>query len=102
MSAGSIVAQGSLQELRSQGVTRLTLEVSDVELAWQTLESFDIEAFEKTSDGLRAEVPSNFDSARLNAKLVANGIEVRQLRLDRPSLEEYFVGLTGAGFEVVR
>lgn len=102
MSAGSIVAQGSLEELRSQGVTRLTLEVSDVELARQTLASFDIEAFEKTQDGLRAEVPSNFDSAQLNAKLVANGVEVRQLRLDRPSLEEYFVGLTGAGFEVVR
>jgi ABC-2 type transport system ATP-binding protein len=34
--------------------------------------------------------------------LVKKKIKVSEIRLEHPSLEEYFVDLTGEGFEVVR
>ena len=34
------------------------------------------------------------------AALVADGVRVRGLRLERPSLEDAFVALTGEGFDV--
>jgi ABC-2 type transport system ATP-binding protein len=38
----------------------------------------------------------------LNEVLVNEKIRVSEIRLERPNLEEYFVELTGEGFEVVR
>jgi ABC-2 type transport system ATP-binding protein len=47
-------------------------------------------------------VGSDLDVAKLNKQLVAKRIAVSEIRIEHPSLEEYFVGLTGEGFEVVR
>ena len=49
-----------------------------------------------------APVPSDFDVASLNQLLVKKKFMVSEIRLEQPSLEEYFVNLTGEGFEVVR
>jgi ABC-2 type transport system ATP-binding protein len=40
------------------------------------------------------------DSAEVTNALVGAGIPVRQLIVERPDLEELFVGLTGEGFDV--
>jgi ABC-2 type transport system ATP-binding protein len=40
------------------------------------------------------------DSAEVTAALVRAGVPVRQLVVERPDLEELFVGLTGEGFDV--
>jgi ABC-2 type transport system ATP-binding protein len=39
-------------------------------------------------------------SDRVTADLVAAGIDVRQLVVERPDLEDLFVALTGEGFDV--
>jgi hypothetical protein len=42
------------------------------------------------------------DVASLNSKLVRKKVSVKEIRIQRSSLEEKFVKLTGEGFEVVR
>ena len=42
----------------------------------------------------------DIDSAAVTAALVGAGVPVRQLVVERPDLEELFVGLTGEGFDV--
>jgi ABC-2 type transport system ATP-binding protein len=53
-------------------------------------------------DRVVAPVPTDFDVANLNQLLVKKKFMVSEIRLEQPSLEEYFVNLTGEGFEVVR
>jgi ABC-2 type transport system ATP-binding protein len=50
-------------------------------------------------DGVVAELDT-VPSDRVTAELVAAGIDVRQLVVERPDLEEMFVALTGEGFDV--
>ena len=101
MNAGNILAQGSLPELRAQMQTRLILQVDDIQKSLSTLGKSNLEA---TAENLviTAKVPHDFDTAALNKQLVKAGIGVSEIKLEQPSLEEYFVGLTGEGFEVVR
>ena len=39
-------------------------------------------------------------SERVTAELVAYNVDVRQLVVERPDLEDLFVALTGEGFDV--
>jgi hypothetical protein len=66
--------------LKTQGLTKLSLK----------------------PDRVVVPVPSDFDVASLNQLLVKKKFMVSEIRLEQPSLEEYFVNLTGEGFEVVR
>jgi ABC-2 type transport system ATP-binding protein len=99
MTAGKIVAQGSLDDLRSKSQTRLLVEGLNVEtiLRENGLDPVLIEGLR-----WRANVANDFDVAALNTALIHGGSKVSEIRLERPSLEEYFVDLTGEGFEVVR
>ena len=49
-----------------------------------------------------APVVEDLDVSKINEVLVKKKIKVSEIRLEHPSLEEYFVDLTGEGFEVVR
>ncbi|CAB4630608.1 unannotated protein [freshwater metagenome] len=102
MRAGEIVAQGSLNELRSNGQTRLMLVVDQVAEAKEVLKAAGISKTETLGQKLVSSVDRELDVAKLNKALVAKNIAVSELRLENPSLEEYFVDLTGEGFEVVR
>jgi ABC-2 type transport system ATP-binding protein len=102
MTAGKIVAQGSLAELSSHGQTRLILRVSDKDRTVASLALEGVTDFSQEGNRIVANVPSDFDSASLNKSLVSSGVQVSEIRLENPSLEEYFVDLTGEGFEVVR
>jgi ABC-2 type transport system ATP-binding protein len=102
MTSGKLVAQGSLQELRSFGQTRLVLGVDNVDSATAVLAAEGIGDFTLRESSIHAPVDSGIDVAELNRKLVAKKIRVSELRLERPSLEEYFVELTGEGFDVAR
>jgi ABC-2 type transport system ATP-binding protein len=102
MNAGELLAQGSLEELRAHGSTRVVLAVDDPAQAQTVLEAHGGAVVALSEGYLRAEVADDFDTAALTAALVKKKIAVREIRLERPSLEDYFVELTGEGFDVVR
>jgi ABC-2 type transport system ATP-binding protein len=102
MRAGEIVAQGSLDEIRSNGQTRLILLVDNITEAKEVLKTAEISKSKTLGKKIVAPVDFDFDVAKLNKQLVAKKIAVSEIRLEHPSLEEYFVNLTGEGFEVVR
>ena len=114
MSAGRLVAQGTLDDLRS-GRARLVLHTPDVVGARQVLIALGIEP-----DGPdRPDSPARPDEARdgvvsaplpdyqgqpesIVAALVAAGIRVRGFAVESATLEERFVALTGEGFNVAQ
>jgi ABC-2 type transport system ATP-binding protein len=102
MRAGEIVAQGSLEEIRSSGQTRLILNVDKPKETKEILKAAGISKVKSIGQRIIASVASDLDVATINKKLVASKIAVSEIRLEHPSLEEYFVDLTGEGFEVVR
>jgi ABC-type multidrug transport system ATPase subunit len=102
MSAGKIVAQGSIEDLRNEEPTRLVMRTSDTDMALELLGAKGLTNFRIVGDQLSCEVDNGFDVAGLNAALVKAKVPVLEIRLERSSLEEKFVKLTGEGFEVVR
>lgn len=102
MSAGSIVAQGSLAELRSHGQSRLIAKVDDIDKSIELLKAEGFAKIKISGDELTTPADAELDVASINQLLVTNKIGVSEIRLEHPSLEEYFVDLTGEGFEVVR
>lgn len=102
MTAGKIVAQGSLADLRSQGQSRLVIEVDEVDQAVDLLQAQGFSKIKITGNRLIAPAASETDVAKINELLVKKKIRVSEIRIEHPSLEEYFVELTGEGFEVVR
>jgi ABC-2 type transport system ATP-binding protein len=102
MRAGEIVAQGSLDEIRANGQTRLILHVDKLMETKEVLKAAGIAKPKILGKKIIASVESDFDVAKLNKQLVARKVAVSEIRLEHPSLEEYFVDLTGEGFEVVR
>lgn len=102
MNAGRIVAQGSLEDLRNEEPTRLVIGSDDIDLAVEILKSQGLGKVRIKGNQLVAEVANDFDVAAINQLLVSKGLPVREIRLEKSSLEEKFVKLTGEGFEVVR
>jgi ABC-2 type transport system ATP-binding protein len=102
MRAGEIVAQGSLDEIRANGQTRLILHVDKLMETKEVLKAAGVAKPKSLGKKIIASVESDFDVAKLNKQLVARKVAVSEIRLEHPSLEEYFVDLTGEGFEVVR
>ena len=102
MTAGKIVAQGSLAELRNESQTRLVLKADRIDELVDLLKTQGLTKLSLKPDRVVVPVPSDFDVAVLNQLLVKKKFMVSEIRLEQPSLEEYFVNLTGEGFEVVR
>lgn len=112
MSAGRLVAQGPLAELRQAGETRIRLLTPDAGTATEVLSRLGMppagsrEAAHPEADGhvvtavaaaSRLEAPED-----IVAELVAAGVRVRGFSVERESLEERFVALTGEGFDVAQ
>jgi len=112
MSAGRLVAQGPLAELRQAGETRIRLLTPDAGTASEVLlrlgmtAAGSLEAATPQPDGYvvtavaavsRLEAPED-----IVAELVAAGVRVRGFSVERESLEERFVALTGEGFDVAQ
>jgi ABC-type multidrug transport system ATPase subunit len=102
MSAGKIVAQGLIEDLRNEEPTRLIVRTSQIDAAVELLSASNITRAKILGDQISVDVDPNLDVAALNAKLVRKKIDIQEIRLERSSLEEKFVKLTGEGFEVVR
>ena len=102
MSAGKIVAQGLIEDLRNEEPTRLILRTEQIDAAVEVLAANGISKSKIKGNQITVDVDPKLDVAGLNAKLVRKKVAVSEIRLERSSLEEKFVKLTGEGFEVVR
>ncbi len=101
MSLGKILAQGELSELRSGGTASLRVEVDEPARAAQVLEALGLGDVRVTGAEVVAKLGS-LGPEQANRELVTAGIGVRGLAVERPSLEDLFVALTGEGFDVAR
>jgi ABC-2 type transport system ATP-binding protein len=115
MSAGRLVAQGTLDELGGSGGSRVRVTTPDGAAAAQVLTGLRLGTPEVTGDAVVAAVPVRPDGSAADgsvadgpapedvvAALVAGGVRVRGFAVEHDSLEDRFVALTGEGFDVVR
>jgi ABC-2 type transport system ATP-binding protein len=117
MSAGRLVAQGTLEEFRRSGESRVEVVTPDPGAARATLERLglvtdaagpaggDGEGAAASVGGFVTALLGDDDGApapdAIVAALVADGVRVRGFAVRRTSLEQRFVELTGEGFDVV-
>lgn len=108
MSNGNRVAQGTLAELRSGGSGSVVIHTPDEQGARGVLARIGLApdpGTAPTGDTGVVQVPWPDDGPApeaIVAALVAAGVRVRGFALERPSLEDRFVELTGEGFDVAR
>ncbi len=118
MSAGRLVAQGPLSELRQAGEVRIRLLTPDAGAASGVLarlglapvtgaaeQDGEVVTASVTGAGLVAGAPAGPSMAApedIVARLVEAGVRVRGFAVERESLEERFVALTGEGFDVAQ
>ncbi|GAA0684036.1 ABC transporter ATP-binding protein [Kitasatospora atroaurantiaca] len=102
MSKGRLVVQGTVAELAARAQGRLVVRTPDVAAASEVLSGHrvtDLRPSEARVDGLAAELG---DEAlpKLCAALVEAGVRVHGFGVERGTLEDAFVALTGEGFDV--
>jgi ABC-2 type transport system ATP-binding protein len=114
MSAGRLVAQGTLEELRRQGgQARIRVLTPDAGPAAEVLARLGLAAATRSGspapggEVLYAPLPAAAGNGAVApeavvAALVAAGVRVRGFATEQVSLEERFVALTGEGFDVVQ
>ncbi|MFC8503836.1 ATP-binding cassette domain-containing protein [Pedococcus sp. NPDC057267] len=99
MREGRMVAQGTTAEVRGSGVVTVRVETGQPERAAEVLTRLGATAVSTSPTGVRAD-PGDLEPEAVVAELVRAGVGVRGFALDRPSLEDLFVTLTGEGFDV--
>jgi ABC-2 type transport system ATP-binding protein len=101
LARGRLITQGPVADLSAGARGRLAVTTPDPGEAARILTErgvLDVTAAgQRVTGELPAEPP---DLAELNAALVAAGVRVRGFGLERASLEDAFVALTGEGFDV--
>jgi len=106
MSAGSLVAQGTLDEMRGPDATTVAVLTPDTDAAQSVLRALGLTPVSVALDHGGHRITAAIDRSRVEvdslvASLVAGGVRVRGFTLEEPTLEDRFVALTGEGFDVV-
>ncbi|MFQ3561952.1 ABC transporter ATP-binding protein [Streptomyces gramineus] len=99
MAQGRLIAQGAVADLAAGARGRLVVHTPDTGDAARVLKEQGVADVVTTEDRVTGEPPER-DLAEVNAALVAAGVRVRGFALERASLEDAFVALTGEGFDV--
>ncbi|WP_210480009.1 ABC transporter ATP-binding protein [Naasia sp. SYSU D00948] len=99
MSAGRLVAQGMLEELRRQGSARVRVRTPDTGRALRALAELGLSP-EPEGEHVIAPLPEDRAPETVTAALVNAGVRVRGIAVEGESLEDRFVALTGEGFDV--
>jgi ABC-type multidrug transport system ATPase subunit len=106
MSAGRLVAQGTLDELR-RGNARIEVRTPDGALARRVLASLGLVVVPRDAAGpddppdlVSAAWPEGRLAEEVTAALVSDGVRVRGVAVVGDTLESRFVALTGEGFDV--
>ncbi len=99
MHVGRLVAQGTMDELRSTQQPRVSVETADPEAAVRSLTGLGLERVDADGRHVTAGLVGTEPELVLSA-LVRAGVPVRQFTVRAPGLEDVFVALTGEGFDV--
>ncbi|TGB14369.1 ABC transporter ATP-binding protein [Streptomyces sp. MZ04] len=99
MAQGRLITQGPVAELAAGARGRLVVTTPDTGDAARVLKELGVTDLVVTEDRVTGEPPGT-ELAELNAALVGAGVRVRGFGVERASLEDAFVALTGEGFDV--
>jgi ABC-2 type transport system ATP-binding protein len=99
LSRGRLVADGEVERLRAAVSSRLVVTTPDTDLGATTLDRLGFADVVRLDHTVSAPV-GPVEVERACAELVAAGVRVQGLVVERPSLEDAFVALTGEGFDV--
>jgi len=99
MSRGRLVRQSTVPELRSELRPRLVVRTPDLDQAEATLARLGVTELRR-QDGTVDGDPGERPIEEYAASLVGERVRIHGFGLERPSLEEAFVALTGEGFDV--
>ncbi|MER7720584.1 ABC transporter ATP-binding protein [Streptomyces flaveolus] len=99
MARGRLITQGVVADLAAGARGRLVVTTPDAGEAARVLKERGAGDVVVAEDRVTAEPPGG-DLADLNAALVTAGVRVRGFAVERASLEDAFVALTGEGFDV--
>ncbi|GAB2915249.1 hypothetical protein GCM10027028_09890 [Streptomyces sundarbansensis] len=101
MARGRLIVQGPVADLAANARGRLAVTTPDPGDAARILQGHGLTGLSTDGDRLTADAPpAAVDLADLNAALVGGGVRVRFFGVERGSLEDAFVALTGEGFDV--
>lgn len=104
MAQGRLIIQGPVADLAAGTRGRLAVTTPDPGEAARVLKERGVTDVVMTDDRVTGELPTAegepLDPADLNAALVRAGVRVRAFGIERASLEDAFVALTGEGFDV--
>ncbi|MEW2267085.1 ABC transporter ATP-binding protein [Streptomyces sp. NPDC047853] len=100
MAQGRLITQGPVADLAAGARGRLVVTTPDAGEAARVLKEQGAADVLIAEDRASAEPPPDRDLADLNAALVSAGVRVRGFAVERASLEDAFVALTGEGFDV--
>lgn len=101
MAQGRLLVQGPVADLAAGTRGRLVVTTPDPADAARVLKEQGADDVVLGEDRVSAEAPPpDRDLADLNAALVSAGVRVRGFAVERASLEDAFVALTGEGFDV--
>jgi ABC-2 type transport system ATP-binding protein len=101
MRQGRLVAQGTVEQVRSGSHAVAEVVTSSSDLAATVLRELGLTDVVVTPAGVRG-APAGVEPEAMVAALVAAGVGVRGFSVQSPSLEDLFVSLTGEGFDVSR
>jgi ABC-type multidrug transport system ATPase subunit len=101
MAQGRLITQGPVAELAAGARGRLVVTTPDPGDAARVLKEQGVSDVVVEEDRVTGEPPDrDRDLAEVNAALVTAGVRVRGFGVERASLEDAFVALTGEGFDV--
>ncbi|MEU2897075.1 ABC transporter ATP-binding protein [Streptomyces sp. NPDC001273] len=99
MAQGRLITQGPVADLAAGARGRLVVTTPDPADAARVLKEQGVADVVVAGDRVTGEAPER-DLAEVNAALVTAGVRVRGFGVERASLEDAFVALTGEGFDV--
>ncbi|MDG4860511.1 ABC transporter ATP-binding protein [Streptomyces sp. T-3] len=100
MARGRLITQGPVADLASTTRGRLAVTTPDPADAARVLKEHGVSDLTVLDDRVTGEPPAAVELADINAALVRADVRVRGFGLERASLEDAFVELTGEGFDV--
>lgn len=101
MAQGRLLTQGPVADLAAGARGRLAVTTPDPGDAARVLKELGVTELSAEEDRVTCELPAtDVELADINAALVRDGVRVRGFGIERASLEDAFVALTGEGFDV--